>query len=75
MVAGLWRGRIQTTELIEIIALVEKLTPKGKLQLIECLARDLQRTPNHPCPGHRKRCVSWARTSEKVEMSIAALMH
>jgi hypothetical protein len=35
---------MQTTRLIEIIALAEKLNPEEKLQLIERLARDLQHT-------------------------------
>ena len=36
---------MSTTNLTEIIPLVEKLSPEEKLQLIEHVARDLQRKP------------------------------
>ena len=39
---------MQTTGLAEIIALVDKLSPEEKRQLIEYVARDLQRTPSAP---------------------------
>ena len=38
--------RIQA--LTEVIALAEKLNPEEKLQLIEHIARELQRTPPSP---------------------------
>ena len=39
---------MQTTGLTEIITLIEKLSPEEKRQLIEYVARDLQRTPSAP---------------------------
>jgi hypothetical protein len=39
---------MQTTGLAEIITLIEKLSPEEKRQLIEYVARDLQRTPSAP---------------------------
>jgi len=41
-----------TIGLTEIITLAEQLNPAEKLQLIECLMRDLQRTP--PCLSWRE---------------------
>jgi hypothetical protein len=37
---------MQTTGLAEIITLIEKLSPEEKRQLIEHVARDLQRIPS-----------------------------
>jgi len=37
---------MQTTGLAEILTLIEKLSPEEKRQLIEHVARDLQRTPS-----------------------------
>jgi hypothetical protein len=39
---------MQTTGLAEIITLIEKLSHEEKRQLIEYVARDLQRTPSAP---------------------------
>ena len=39
---------MQTTGLAEIITLIEKLSPEEKRQLIEYVARDLQRIPSVP---------------------------
>jgi len=39
---------MQTAGLTEVISLAEKLNPEEKLQLIERLARDLQRTSQSP---------------------------
>jgi len=39
---------MRTTGLTEIITLAEKLNPEEKLQLIEHLMHDLQRTPQSP---------------------------
>ena len=47
--------RIQA--LTEVIALAEKLNPEEKLQLIEHIARELQRTPPSPL------CLSWKEAS------------
>jgi hypothetical protein len=43
--------------LTEIVALVEQLNPEEQLQLIEHIARGLQRTPQ-PAP-----CLSWKEAS------------
>jgi hypothetical protein len=43
--------------LTEVIALAEKLNPEEKLQLIEHMARELQRTPPSP------PCLSWKEAS------------
>jgi hypothetical protein len=45
---GYWRGSMHTTGLREVIALVEQLSPEEKLQLIEHVARALQRQPPPP---------------------------
>ena len=39
---------MQTTGLAEIVTLIEKLSSEEKRQLIEYVARDLQRTPSAP---------------------------
>jgi hypothetical protein len=39
---------MSTTNLAEVIPLVEKLSPEEKLQLIEYVAHDLQRKPQPP---------------------------
>src|SRR6516162_3665400 len=44
-----WRdANMQTTGLAESITLIEKLSPEGKRQLIEYIARNLQRIPSAP---------------------------
>ena len=39
---------MQTTGLAEIVTLIEQLSPEEKRQLIEYVARDLQRTQSAP---------------------------
>ena len=39
---------MQTPSLTEILTLIEQLSPEEKRQLIEYVARDLQRTPSAP---------------------------
>jgi hypothetical protein len=44
-----WKDAIMpTTGLAEIITLIEQLSPEEKRQLIEYVARDLQRIPSAP---------------------------
>lgn len=44
---------MHATSFNEVIALIEKLRPEEKLQLIECVARDLQQKPQATL------CLSW----------------
>jgi hypothetical protein len=60
---------MQTTGLTEIIGLAEKLSPEEKLQLIERLARDLQRTPQPPLRlSWREACGLGKEIWEGVEV-------